>query len=647
MDQSTINNASPQSGSATISDQAGSKNPILNPAKDSNSFIAKPVQSTFQSACDSKKEIKIIKSEDGSRTLLLHSFCIKDATANFDQTTQKMQFKGRAEFDGYRNLKSFDFDVLGTIYNGRGLLRAMKEKDSSAKQDSQDPKVMGAAFCNDQRNADIEQAKSKGFQCGSFFIDLYIMVPGFETELFDEQVEDCGQGQCLLISESGAQSPKSTGSKKDIDKDPKTDSKAESKKDKSAPDAAPVKAPEGDAPATPLAPTGDLDPQGSLPLPSDLEINLDNSEEEVAEIPDAHNRYVGLNTPNKINSLFDKIKLAQDLAQEEEEDPEPVAPVVNPKPQPDLAEAPKPAPKPEQKPDPKAKPVKPKPEAPSDPKAPKPKPTTKPDSKPEADPKTSGSTSADKENQTIVPDPIDPAIARLEFPSNISVPLRGPMQVHVLKWPKGYLVNGSELKEPGADKPATFILDRTTKNLSNSKYRKTFGAFYVVEFLEKLADFTFSVLKTPIRINDISLEHGGHLSPHGGHQFGLEADVDYSLIPKDISHEMTAEQKWLVFQRVGASPLVNFIMINSTTKREVCEIANLRKDYDNNSRLAMQKLLVDKWEKHPTHFHINFVCAHNLYCRQNEAGLQMLYPQNEGECLAAKSRPQLMSSAKK
>ena len=59
MDQTTINNGKPQSGSTTISDQLGTPNP--NSSDDSGSFVAKPVRSTFENDCNAKRDVKIIK----------------------------------------------------------------------------------------------------------------------------------------------------------------------------------------------------------------------------------------------------------------------------------------------------------------------------------------------------------------------------------------------------------------------------------------------------------------------------------------------------------------------------------------------------------------------------------------------------------
>ena len=609
-----------------------------------------------------KETLKLSKNEDGSKTLLLHSFCIKNASANYDQTKQTISFKGTADFEGYRNLKSYTFDVSGPILKGRGLLKPTDNKGSEKTEDKsvapKDAKFIAAVFCNDANfSSGTDTDKAVKDSCGSFFIDLYVKVPGYETELFDEQVEDCAKSdQCLQDSSSTPSAPSTI---KDSGKDTGKDANKDKKKETPAPAApspkdAPVKAPvkDGDKPIEkadpqikPATPTQSPETAAADLIPAGLEVNADNKDDEPAEFVEAPSSYVGLNTPNRINLFFDILD-EKESAKTENADLFQSSSNDNPRTLVDSAEAPDTksgtAAPPKDRPESKtpAKPTKPvKTPVVTPTKSDKTTSTDKaPETKPEAPPVA-------EENKTIAPSPIDPTIQGNEFPFNMSVPTRGPMQVHVLKYPAGYLVGPSELKEPTPDKRASFIIDRTTKNLSNPNYRKTFGAFYVVEFLEKLADFTFPLLKTPIRINDISLHRGGYLSPHQNHQYGLDVDVEYMLIPKDYSHEMTPEQKWIVFQRVGASPLVNYILLDTRTKKAVCEIANLRKDFDNNSRLAMQKLKID--EKHITHFHINFSCTYNSDCRQPDITIQSQYPKNEGECLAYKMRTPLKSSDKR
>ena len=641
MDQKSINNGSPKTGSTTISDQIGNPNPSPSPtpSNDSNDFVSKPVRSTFQNACDSKKEVKIIKNEDGSRTLLLHSFCIKSASANYDQASQKIRFKGVADFDGFRNLKSFSFDVSGAISKGRGILKAPVASEEDLKQ----PKFMAAAFCNEQGS--LEPSSEQKLKCGSFFIDLYVMVPGFENELFDEQVEDCGQSdQCLSVQENGTSSARNETQtpKKDPDKEKKAlPTEPDNKKDGHAPSKTLPKKPDND-PEVPVTP----------PVSQDLEVNLDNQEEEGADIPNSPTPYIALNTANKIDSLMELFKKKDS---DGSGDLFPAIPAEVTAPQdPSVQKDAKPGAKPgkdvpAKKPDVKtpAKPDK-KPQPPKVTPPEKPLPDLKPDIKTPTKPDEKTDTTKLPplgENKTVVPDPEDPTLLTKEFPWNVGVPTRGPMQVHG-GLTSGYLVNGTELFEPSEGSAPTFILDKTTKNLKNPNYRKSFGTFYVVDFLKKMTDFTYEVIHGPIRINDLSLPKGGFLPPHTWHRVGLDVDVEYSLIPKDFARAMTAEQKWMIFQRIGASPLVNVIMLDEKDKRAACEIANLRKDHDLNSRIAMQKLKVKPG--HTTHFHINFNCTYNSYCHQPEDFFRSQYPQNEGECLAAKKMsPPLMQGQKK
>ncbi len=542
----------------------------------------KQVHSTFENVCNAKREIKTVQNEDGSKTLLLHSFCIKNAFVDYDEAKQTMRFKGTADFEGYRNLKSYDFDVTGPLAKGRGNLRIADDQtpDKTAdKPASKDPEFVAAAFCNQMSEADGKNT------CGSFFIDLYVKVQGFDAELFDEQVTDCGKAdQCLSVDASAKTELKDADSKKEnkpVDTAKplvKTEEKSDTSKtpeQKSGPVATDTStSPDTVSPPVPLpkispsAPVSDAKiVKDEEPVPSDFEVNPDDAEQEGADLTDAPSPYIALNTANKINSLIE---------------------LFNPK------------------------------------------------SRNKDSILTQSPDQVKPEIKTRMPDPVDPRIAKNEFPFNIEVPTHGPMQVYG-GGANGWLVNPTELLEPTEGEVQTYIIDTNTKNLKNRNYRKAFGAFYVVDFLKKLADFTYQVLNHPIRINDISLQRGGHLPPHSWHRVGLDADVEYSLIPQDVAHQMTPEQKWLIFQRVGASPLINGIFVDIKDKRAACAIANLRKDYDPTSKLAMRKLKVEPG--HKTHFHLNFSCTYNEHCNQKEDGLRNQYDRNEHECLGYKMAP--------
>lgn len=622
MNQQTVH---PDTGSLTTSDVGSAQKPAV--------ASAKPVHSTFENDCNSKRGIKTIQNEDGSKSLLLHSFCIKEATAEYDETAQTMHFKGTADFEGFRNLNSYAFDVTGVIAKGRGILRVVDivsvDSVSNSNSNSKNPEFVAAAFCNQPNLTDAKVS------CASFFIDLYVKVPGFETLLFDEQVEDCGKAdQCLSVQNT----PQNTTTEKKSTDNVVTQKTTTLKvlpvvvsvgaSPPSSPDIASDLSPSLLAPVLPSAPIA-TSPKDSVskvqetppvlvaapdvkiaavdidaPTPDDLDVNIDDAEEEGADLPDTPAPYVALNTGNKINSLLElfnaKSKTSDSIWNEPADDSH----------------------KPEAPRNTKIPPVK----KPATPKSPSPAKNSTPVKAPAL---PSGSS----ENATRLPDPINLAIAQNEFPFNISVPTRGPMQVYG-GGKNGSLVNATELSEPAEGEPQTFVIDTNTKNLKNRIYRKTFGAFYTVDFLKKLADYTYGLLHHPIRINDISLQKGGHLSPHSWHRVGLDADIEYSLIPQDIVHQMTAEQKWIIFQRVGASPLVNGIFVDLKDKRAACQIANLRKDYDPTSRLTMRKLKVEAG--HRTHFHINFGCTYNEHCNQKEDELRNQYDKNETDCLAFK-----------
>ncbi len=614
LEQKTVNNGSPKAGSTTISDQTGTPN--TNPAVAANNLESKSVHSTFQSSCDAKKEIKYVKNEDGSKTLLLHSFCIKDASAKFDQAEQKIRFKGLADFDGFRNLKAYSFDVSGSISKGRGILKSLVEKATEANGESKDPKCVAAAFCNDMGFQDVGANIEKQFSCNSFFIDLYVMVPGYESELFDEQVEGCGQTDKCLSLQAPSPMVKTPLAKKEGSPTVPAEKKPDSEADKSLPAKSPTEV---------------------FSAPPDLETNFDNAEQEGADLPNVPTPYIALNTSNRVNSLielFQKKEVEATLNLFEDSSlaattlpPVPAATKATTEPEISAGDTSTKPSKPEPTNANSAKPAAPRPKIPKvRPAPPRIRPEVKPGTTPLGEPEVG-------EIKTATPTPEDPSLLGKEFPWNISTPTRGPMQAFGGGW-EGHLENATELTEPLPGEPLTFILDNDTKNYGRQTGRKCFGTFYAVDFLKKMSIFTYELLKRPIRINDLSLQGGGKLKFHDWHRAGLDADVEYTLIPKDQKNEMTAEQKWMIFQRVGASPIVEGILISKNDKRAVCEIANLRKDFDLNSRIAMQKMRT--MGGHKTHFHINFSCTYNSRCQGLGSYLTKDYSKNEAECLASK-----------
>ncbi len=633
MNQTTV--GAPKPGSLTTSDKG---EPQDSKSDDSASFVAVPVRSTFESDCNAKKGVKIIKNEDGSKTLLLHSFCIKSASATYDQSKKIMSFKGTADFEGFRNLKAYPFDVTGEIAKGRGLL-----KTTNKNADSSDPKFAAAVFCNDLSGfSDANSDKKIIPTCGSFFIDLYVRIQGFDNERFEEQVEDCAKSDQCLSVQGAPSAPDVVAKKPEVTADTSTQHATQT------PDSNPKQVAKPDKKETAIAPAiADPVPVVEAPPPADLEINADNAEQEGSDLTLVPSPYVALNKTSQVNLIFDldKSEASPDqldvingsdnsAAVAPLADAAAPAPVADPKSDKKTKLIPKSIPKVETKPKMPPKVVPPKVDVPAKPDAP-----VKTDVKAEAP-----VVKPVEVIKTSIPDPIDPAIAAKEFPLNVPIPIHGPQQVFVLKYPNGYLVNGTELSEPEAGEPPTFVIDSDTKNLKNRNYRKTFGAFYVVDFLKEFAKFSYGIINRPIRFNDLSLQKGGVLPPHTWHQIGLDVDIEYGA-PGGKGQEITAEQKWMLFQRIGASPLVNVILLDRKDKVAVCEIANARGDTDYNSRMAMQKLKVE--DGHPTHFHVNFSCTFNSRCRQLEDQIQSQYPQNEGECLTLKVLPKQKARSKK
>ena len=137
-----------------------------------------------------KRSEQVVQSPDGKSKILLHSFSIKNSSAQFNKDSQKIRFTGTADFDSFRDLGKYDFDLRGQISKGHAVLYPLKSPSDDK------PKVFAIVVCNHFDSHDRPT-------CDSFFIDVYLKFSKFNDELFDEQVADCASGDnCLTLKEN-------------------------------------------------------------------------------------------------------------------------------------------------------------------------------------------------------------------------------------------------------------------------------------------------------------------------------------------------------------------------------------------------------------------------------------------------------------
>lgn len=222
----------------------------------------------------------------------------------------------------------------------------------------------------------------------------------------------------------------------------------------------------------------------------------------------------------------------------------------------------------------------------------------------------------------------------LEFPLNVVVPEEGHIQQVNGTQVKGSLKNATELNEPGLGEIPSFTIDDNTKSFKDPKKRKSYGTFYTVDFVRKMADFSFNLFKVPMRINDLSQQNGGYLWPHSWHRIGLDVDVEYASL--HVNHELSTEERWILFQVISSSDLVNQILMSPETKMAVLKLAEARQDNDSKTKQAFRKMHAEC--DHPTHFHINFNCAYNHICDQDEVDMSSRYVHNQADTYAILER---------
>jgi murein endopeptidase len=544
-------------------------------------ILSAPIHVTYPEDLELRRGEVAIKSTDGQYTVLKHSFAIsKDSAADFDPQEKSIHFRGSANFDGFKGYSSYKFDLQGSVVKRHGVLFPVEKVADG------EPKIMAIVVCTALHFAESEdpnQDVSTPPTCDSFFIDLYIRFDNHREFIFNRQVEECGVADnCLTIfgDSSGTVSevkPPTIAAPKD--------QAPENRQAPKKPD------PKEATPAPVTRPTVDM----TMPDPEDVE-----GESEGEDRSQKRGEYIGANREDKISVLagiLDTVGTMQTKI-------DPFEQIGFTAPAPEIKLRPETISK---KPPAIGKVENPKKNSPPSEQAPKNPPLAP--------------TKDVLPNKTEVPEKEDPSLKDKEFPFNVAFPLKGPLQVYG-GHNSGRLVNATELTEPGPNEEKTFAIDADTKN---PRMKKTFGTFYAVEFIKKFAAFAYPVLRTTLRVNDLSLRNGGGMRVrlrsgkikelHAWHRVGLDADIEYHDIK---GNTFSTEQKWFMFKNIAASPLVNEILMESYDRDAICSLIKKTKQLDEKTKVAMQKMHLGRVGDHKTHFHINFNCTYNDTCEQNE-----------------------------
>ncbi len=550
-------------------------------------ILSAPIHSTLPEDLELKRGDVAIKSTDGKYTVLKHSFVLsKDSAAEYDAQEKTIHFKGTANFDGFKGYKSYPFDLEGSVAKRHGVLFPVQKVVDG------EPKIMAIAVCTALHfveSNDANQDTSTPPTCDSFFIDLYVRFDQQKEFIFNKQIEECGlEDNCLSIFDDSVVEVKPAPAP-------------------SVKNPAPVKSPGPSKIPAPQAQPAKKEPPVEVPS-IDAEPEDISGEAEGEDRSQKRGEYIGANREDKISILSGIL----DTVGKPRAGVDPFEQIGIRAPAPEIKAPPVAAPKKAPGSAPEVKAPK-KPEPKPEPKAPVKNQTPKVQSPPPA--------KQVEPVRTEMPDKEDPSLKDKEFPFNVAFPLKGPLQVYG-GHNSGRLVSATELTEPAENDEKTFAIDADTKN---PRMKKTFGTFYAVDFIKKFAAFAYPVLKTTIRVNDLSLRNGGAMHVrlrngqtkelHAWHRVGLDADIEYHDIK---GHVFSTEQKWFMFKNIAASPLVNELLMESYDRDAICNLIKKTNQLDEKTKIAMQKMHLGRVGDHKTHFHINFNCTYNDTCEQNE-----------------------------
>ncbi|MFL5785236.1 MAG: penicillin-insensitive murein endopeptidase [Bacteriovoracaceae bacterium] len=151
-----------------------------------------------------------------------------------------------------------------------------------------------------------------------------------------------------------------------------------------------------------------------------------------------------------------------------------------------------------------------------------------------------------------------------------------------------------------------------------------FGTTEMIDMLEETAaDMQHKYPgRDRLQIEDIAQEGGGDIDPHGSHENGLDADIQYfkadgresmgkgyaaSMLNGDgsVSSNFDVERNWELMKSLNSHGKINMIFIDRNLSARLIEYARETGDYNSNRALIQKFHHVDG---HDDHLHVRLMC---------------------------------------
>lgn len=168
----------------------------------------------------------------------------------------------------------------------------------------------------------------------------------------------------------------------------------------------------------------------------------------------------------------------------------------------------------------------------------------------------------------------------------------------------------------------------------NPSGEKHFGTFEMIELISRMSTDFFNKFTKTLFLSNISSANGGKLTPHTGHQNGLDADIGYPTdlnlvkfpvvvqmksrkhIPANYSVEKTYQLFKYLFSQSDIR--VSRIFVDKEIKKDLCKYAIEKNELASNDKDLVQQMFsnLQHVDGHGDHFHMRLECSkYDAACR--------------------------------
>lgn len=166
--------------------------------------------------------------------------------------------------------------------------------------------------------------------------------------------------------------------------------------------------------------------------------------------------------------------------------------------------------------------------------------------------------------------------------------------------------------------------------LLRAERKRYFATSELVQVLNWMGEYSFSLAKQKLVVGDLSAEKGGKIGSHLSHQTGLDADLAYMIrfgthfnsvvLGSRLVDGFLIYQQWELFKQTVKLGAIDRIFVHKVVKQALCRIAIKKGELtkETQSGLAFETLRRLRSDTvHNTHYHLRLKCPKNeVMCRQ-------------------------------